>query len=136
LGSRQGDQIGRIFAYWASDCFGLLFENDIICPNFCVTLSHGIFYYFYKKGLGYFLGKFFTNSSGNPGSFFNNFDKSFYDVAKRRCHDRNKSEFKQLASLLPNGGSNFVDTGANKSCVYKTLKINFASNCKSNTNHT
>jgi hypothetical protein len=37
-----------------ADMFGLLFPQLIICINFD------------KKGLGYILGDFFTNSSGHP----------------------------------------------------------------------
>jgi hypothetical protein len=64
----QGDQIGRIFAYWALVYFGLFFENYISSTNSLATFSKCISYAFIltKSGLGDILGKFFTNSSGHP----------------------------------------------------------------------
>jgi hypothetical protein len=37
----QGDQIGRIFAYWVIDCFGQFFENYRSSPKFLATIFHG-----------------------------------------------------------------------------------------------
>jgi hypothetical protein len=71
VGAEQGDQIGRILAYWAivflesflkitkvGQSFGLLFSSDTnVLNNFLI-----------KNGLGKISGDFFTNKSGHPGA--------------------------------------------------------------------
>jgi hypothetical protein len=43
LASGKGDQIGRIFAYWAIAYFGQIFENYKISGNFLILLNTVIF---------------------------------------------------------------------------------------------
>jgi hypothetical protein len=72
----QGDQIGRIFAYWVIVYFRQFYENYRNGSNLLDTFVHGKSYihkcilkYTYlltKNVLGYILGDFFTNSSGHP----------------------------------------------------------------------
>jgi hypothetical protein len=56
----QGDQIGRIFAYWVIDYCGQCFENYRNNAEFWAPLFHG-------TSCILILGDFFTNSSGHPG---------------------------------------------------------------------
>jgi hypothetical protein len=60
----QGDQIWRIFAYWAILFFGQFYENYTRSSN----LFHGRSYTLIltKSGLRHTFGDFFTNSSGHP----------------------------------------------------------------------
>jgi hypothetical protein len=71
LRSKQGDQIGRIFAQWTSVTLGSFFDNYKSGPHF-VPLFPSIADYvptnFDKKRVGLHFGRFFTNSSGHPGS--------------------------------------------------------------------
>jgi hypothetical protein len=66
--ANQGDQIGRIFAYWAIVFFGQFIENYRISANSWATFFHSISYalIFTKKWFGHILGNFFTHSSGHP----------------------------------------------------------------------
>jgi hypothetical protein len=74
--SKQGDQIGRIFAFWVIVYFGQFLENNKRSPNDWTTFSHGKRYssivtkdgfgYILGYFLGYILGAFFTSSSGHP----------------------------------------------------------------------
>jgi hypothetical protein len=61
----QGDQIGRIFAQWATVCFRQFPKNDTKSPQFWASFSKILI--LTKNGLRYILGDFFTNSSGHPG---------------------------------------------------------------------
>jgi hypothetical protein len=61
LNANQGDQIGRIFAYWAT--IGQWFENYGSRTNFWAVYALLL----RKNVLGSILGDFFTNSSGRPG---------------------------------------------------------------------
>jgi hypothetical protein len=62
----QGDQIGRIFAYWAIDYLGKITQ---VAPNLVATFCHGkICVLIFKKGVGLHSGRVFTNSSGHPAS--------------------------------------------------------------------
>jgi hypothetical protein len=65
----QGDQIGRIIAYWAITFFGQSIENYISSANSRDSFIHSTSYVLIwtKICLGYTLGDFFTNSSGHPG---------------------------------------------------------------------
>jgi hypothetical protein len=49
---------------------GRFFEKDKISPNFCATFSRdsSCVLILTQHGLGYILGEFFTNSSGQPAS--------------------------------------------------------------------
>jgi hypothetical protein len=38
----QGDQIGRIFAFWAIVFFGVLYEKYKCSPNFCATFFSSV----------------------------------------------------------------------------------------------
>jgi hypothetical protein len=69
----QGDQIGRLFAYWVIVYFGQCFENlqkyiaqifGLLFPRYQLCFS------FDQKRLGYILGDIFKNSSGHPGLDF------------------------------------------------------------------
>jgi hypothetical protein len=60
---RQGDQIRRIFAFWAIVYFGLFFSG--VAQIFSYLFSR---YTVIKNVLGYILGNFFTNSSGHSVS--------------------------------------------------------------------
>jgi hypothetical protein len=66
----QGDQIGRIFAYWVTTYlyFGWLFANYRNSPDYWATHFRDKSYVLImtKIGLGYILGDFFTNASGHP----------------------------------------------------------------------
>jgi hypothetical protein len=64
----QGDQIGRIFAYWAIVYFGQFIENYGSSPDFCAPFSHGncAKLNLEKLVLATFWAIFFTNSSGHP----------------------------------------------------------------------
>jgi hypothetical protein len=64
----QGDQSGRIFAYWAVVYFGLLLENDKSGANYWATFCHGTIFVLspVKNGLGYIFGDSFTGYSGHP----------------------------------------------------------------------
>jgi hypothetical protein len=59
----QGDQIGRIFAYWAIVWAGF-FKNDLCSANFCATFP----YYLSRvllltnNGLGLHLWRFFSKT--------------------------------------------------------------------------
>jgi hypothetical protein len=57
----QGDQIGRLFAYWAIVCFDHLFENYRSSRNVGTAFFHGKSYasVFTKHWLGYLLGAFY-----------------------------------------------------------------------------
>jgi hypothetical protein len=68
LSLRQGDQIGRIFAYLPIVYLGQGFENYRNSANFVATFSggKGFVLVFTKIVLGYILGDLFTNSSGHP----------------------------------------------------------------------
>jgi hypothetical protein len=69
VNGQQGDQIGRIFAYWATDFFGQILENYISTANSWAIFSTGQFmYYFDKNGLGYTLGDFFHKLIWSPWS--------------------------------------------------------------------
>jgi hypothetical protein len=67
-GNCQGDRIGRIFDYWAICYYGQHFEHYRSSPIFEQLFDQKIGYVLYltKKGLGYILGDFFTNSSDHP----------------------------------------------------------------------
>jgi hypothetical protein len=64
----QGDQIGRIFAYWAIVYFGQFYENYKRIPNFLGNFfpPQKLCINFDKKVLGHSLGDSFKNSSGHP----------------------------------------------------------------------
>jgi hypothetical protein len=64
----QGDQIGRIFAYWVTVDSGQFFENYRRRRNFKTTFFRGKSYALVcqKNVLGYILGDFSTKSSGHP----------------------------------------------------------------------
>jgi hypothetical protein len=68
-GRTQGDQIGRVFAYWVIVYFGK-FENYKSSPNFGATFSYGKLFALIltKNVLGHILGDFFATSSGHPVS--------------------------------------------------------------------
>jgi hypothetical protein len=72
MASEQGDQIGRIFAFWVIVYFGQFLENNKRSPNDWITFSHGKRYLSIvtKDGFGNILGNifgaFFTSSSGHP----------------------------------------------------------------------
>jgi hypothetical protein len=57
----QGDQIGRIFAYWAVVSLRQFYENYRGGANFLGNFSHGTSYVLTlaKYGLGCILGDFF-----------------------------------------------------------------------------
>jgi hypothetical protein len=57
----QGEQIGRIFAYWVLAYFGQFRENYGNSPNLCATLFYGKSgaQVLTKNALGYILGDFF-----------------------------------------------------------------------------
>jgi hypothetical protein len=78
----QGDQIGRIFAYWAIVYFGQFSENYRSSPQLRGYFFHDQCYALIltKKILGYILGDFITNSSGHSVCG----DKSFTNVIARR----------------------------------------------------
>jgi hypothetical protein len=64
----QGDQIGRIFAYWTTVCFGH-FDDNKRSSNCWATFFHGKSYVLIltKKLIGLHFGRFFLKkSSGNP----------------------------------------------------------------------
>jgi hypothetical protein len=65
---RQGDQIGRIFAYWVIVFFRQLLKITEVVKIFGFISFQGKSYVLImtKKGLGHILGEFFTNSSGHP----------------------------------------------------------------------
>jgi hypothetical protein len=68
LNLKQGDQIGRFFAYWAIAFFGQFFEITKVAQNFGLLRyfhSSGCVLVLTKNGLGHILGYFFTNSSGH-----------------------------------------------------------------------
>jgi hypothetical protein len=65
----QGDQIGRIFAYWVLFSVDSFCENYKYIPNSWTTFSTLKAMYvviFSKNGFGYILGNFLTNASGHP----------------------------------------------------------------------
>jgi hypothetical protein len=68
VGFYQGDQIGRIFTYWAFIFFGQFVYNYRSSLNMYLFFFHvkscalGL----KKNWLGYILGDFFANSSGHP----------------------------------------------------------------------
>jgi hypothetical protein len=64
----QGDQIGHIFAFWATVYFGQLFKITKVVQFWGgATFSAKMLCINYdKNGLGYILGNFF-HSSGHPG---------------------------------------------------------------------
>jgi hypothetical protein len=68
--SKQGDQIGRFFAYLATVYFGYFFANYRRGPNYCATYFHGKSYLklLPKACRAAFWPIFFTNESGRPGS--------------------------------------------------------------------
>jgi hypothetical protein len=59
----QGDQIGRIFAYWVIIFFGRFLKISEVAQIYGTTFSQSICSLFIltKNGLGYILGDFFTN---------------------------------------------------------------------------
>jgi hypothetical protein len=63
----QGDQIGRIFACWATVYFGQCFENYRSGAKMWTTFFHGTSYVLIlgENGLGLILGDFFTNTPGH-----------------------------------------------------------------------
>jgi hypothetical protein len=67
----QGDQIGRILAYWATVSSGKFCENYGNSTNNWATIFHGkkCVLIFTRNGLGYILGDFFTNAHANPSIF-------------------------------------------------------------------
>jgi hypothetical protein len=66
----QGDQIGRIFSQLGIVYFKKCLFNYISSPHFCASfvISKDYALILTKHELGYTLGDFFTNSSGNPES--------------------------------------------------------------------
>jgi hypothetical protein len=65
----QGDQIGRIFANWATLVFGKFLEKYKSSTNFGLLFtSEKVVFYFDQKKFSYMLGVFFANSSGHPVS--------------------------------------------------------------------
>jgi hypothetical protein len=65
----QGDQIGRIFAFWVIAHFWYLILNNRSSQNNLATFSHGKSYVLIqilKTGWAAFLGDFFTGASGHP----------------------------------------------------------------------
>jgi hypothetical protein len=61
----QGDQIGRIFAYWAIIFFGIFLRKFLAYVRFPKV---SVLYLFRQKtGWATFRATFFTNSSGHPG---------------------------------------------------------------------
>jgi hypothetical protein len=65
----QGDQIGRIFAYWTIVFFDQFIENYTSSANSWAAFFHSTSYVLIlsKNWLGCILGDFFTNSSGHTG---------------------------------------------------------------------
>jgi hypothetical protein len=69
LAWQQGDQIGRLFTvgsfFWKMTelCSSHSWATLFLGKSYVLILS--------KIGLGYFLGDYFTNSSGRPDSIFN-----------------------------------------------------------------
>jgi hypothetical protein len=67
----QGDQIGRVFAYWATGfgCGLKIYKNS---ATFCATFFHGTSYVLIltKSWIGYIYGDFNTNSSGTDVMIF------------------------------------------------------------------
>jgi hypothetical protein len=61
----QGDQIGRIFAYWEIVFFGWLYENGKGSPNFGATSSHRT-YLLCIKCVGLNFGGFFHKFIWSP----------------------------------------------------------------------
>jgi hypothetical protein len=57
----QGDQIGRIFAYWAVVFLGLFFENYISSPKIWATIFSGKNYALIlaNNSVGLHFGRFF-----------------------------------------------------------------------------
>jgi hypothetical protein len=69
-GAFLGDQMSRIFSYWAIIYFGQFFLNNIYSTIFWTAFSMVKWSIrFDKNGLGYILGDFSTNSSGHLGAF-------------------------------------------------------------------
>jgi hypothetical protein len=62
VGSKQGDQIGRFFAYFVVIYLRHFFESSWICQTFWTNFFHG------KSCVLMGLGDFFRNSSGHPVS--------------------------------------------------------------------
>jgi hypothetical protein len=61
----QGDQIGRIFAYWSIVYFGQRLKHYRSSAKFLATFFPRYVLILTKKWFGYILGDFFTNSSGH-----------------------------------------------------------------------
>jgi hypothetical protein len=68
LPAKQCDQIGRIFAYWATVFFWQILENYISTSNYWAIFSTGQFVYLFRQKTGWALGDFFTNSYGHPAA--------------------------------------------------------------------
>jgi hypothetical protein len=68
-----GDQIGRIFTYWAIVYFGQFFRDE--AEMFWLLFFHGksCVLKLTPNGLGSILGDFFTNSFGHPGKCIDTF---------------------------------------------------------------
>jgi hypothetical protein len=64
----QGDQIGRIFAYWAIVYFGAVFLKKYIRSFRAIfsTVKFMCYIILTENGLGHILGDFLANSSGHP----------------------------------------------------------------------
>jgi hypothetical protein len=80
----QGDQIGRIFAYWVIVFFGQLFEKYRSRLIFCATLSHekSCALILAEKCVGYILGESFTNLSGHSAKE----DRHF--LGQKKCFNK------------------------------------------------
>jgi hypothetical protein len=66
----QADQIGRIFAYWATVyILWVVFREDFRnSTNNGATFSESRLSIFTGNGFGYILGEFIANASGHPSS--------------------------------------------------------------------
>jgi hypothetical protein len=71
LGRLQGDQIGRIFAFWAIFFFGQFFETYKSSPIFLATdfFHVKICVQLTINGLGYIFVRFFHKLIWSPSSF-------------------------------------------------------------------
>jgi hypothetical protein len=66
LRKKRGDQIGRFFAYWVTFLFSAVWGKLLKGLTFVGTFSAVKMSILPKIELGYILGDFFANSSGQP----------------------------------------------------------------------
>jgi hypothetical protein len=64
----QGDQIGRIFVFWAIFFFGHFFRKFQSQPKFSTIRGKDNALIFTQIRLGHILGDFFANSSGHTAA--------------------------------------------------------------------